>query len=885
MDKRNFKSGRNRMIYMKLKIIKCIKIQKGLMICLCLCVFNSVHAMGKNPLKRENKSPRQTVNFNRDWKFILGDMDGGSQKDFNDQNWSGINLPHSFSMSYFLSPDFYVGYGWYRKDFELSSKDLGNQLFLEFEGVFQDAEVFVNGKQVGRHKGGYTGFSFDITNAVNVGKNVIAVRVNNKWDARLAPRAGEHVFSGGIYRDVYLVTTKKMHVTWFGTRVTTPELSEKSGKVNVETEIRNDFTVAKKCRHVTEVIDPSNNKCIAKTSSDVVIEPGTVKIINQTTASIIAPKLWSPEQPILYKTVTKIYDNGVLCDRYETSFGFRWFKWTADKGFFLNGKHFYINGANSHQDHAGWGDAVTNTGFDRDVKLIKEAGFNFIRGSHYPHDPSFSEACDKQGMLLWSENNFWGIGGFKKEGDWNSSAYPTIAEDQPDFDTSVKQSLREMIRIHRNHPSIVTWSMCNEVFFTHPPTLPKVRSLLKELVDLSHELDPARPAAIGGCQRGDMDTIGDIAGYNGDGARLFINPKVANIVSEYGSTISNRPGVYEPGWGELQQEQFSWRSGQVIWCAFDHGSVGGQFGAMGMLDYFRLPKRMWYWYRNQNKNIPSPKWPENGIPYALKLTSDKKTIAATDGTDDVQLIVSVLDKNGVEISNCPNIKLSIEGPGEFPTGNEIVFDPLSDIAIRDGKAAIEFRSYQVGKTVIRAESPGLETAFITIESKGNSSSFESVRKQVVGLRPYKKYVKQEMVQDSIPINLAALRPSKSSGDTAEYGAKNANDSDNLSYWNPINGLTTTWWQVDLENIYQVSKIKLDFLSALNIQYQVVVSVDGVNWEEIIVHHLGVKPEKEFVDRINSKKQGRFLKIIFANETVNRDMKLANVEVFGTSASK
>ena len=188
--------------------------------------------------------------------------------------------------------------------------------------------------------------------------------------------------------------------------------------------------------------------------------------------------------------------------------------------------------------------------------------------------------------------------------------------------------------------------------------MPKVRNFLKDLVAYSHELDPTRPAGIGGCQRGDIDKLGDVAGYNGDGARLFVNPGIPSVVTEYGSTMADRPGKYDPGWGDLPSTpgadrnvegswRLPWRSGEVIWCAFDHGSIAGRrFGAMGMVDYFRLPKRQWYWYRNEYLHIPPPAWPSNGVPAALKLTADKTTLKSVDGTDDAQLIVTVVDKDG-----------------------------------------------------------------------------------------------------------------------------------------------------------------------------------------------------------------------------------------------
>ena len=165
-----------------------------------------------------------------------------------------------------------------------------------------------------------------------------------------------------------------------------------------------------------------------------------------------------------------------------------------------------------------------------------------------------------------------------------------------------------MIRINRNHPSIIVWSMSNEPYFSPATVMPKVRALLAKEVAESHELDPTRPAAIGGAQRGSIDLIGDVAGYNGDGARLFLHPKVANAVTEYGSAREDRPGTYDPHLRDLAgQPEFPWRGGQAIWSMFDHGSIAGMEGTTGIVDYFRLPKGGWYWYRNALAKIPPPR--------------------------------------------------------------------------------------------------------------------------------------------------------------------------------------------------------------------------------------------------------------------------------------
>jgi hypothetical protein len=835
--------------------------------------------------------PRQQLNFNREWKFQLGDPAGAEAVMYDDAKWDDIGLPHSFSMPYFAAARFYTGYGWYRKHFAVPTTWSGKKVFLEFDGAFQDAEVFLNGQRLAEHQGGYTGFSVDITGAVKPGDNVVAVRLNNLWNAQLAPRAGEHTFSGGIYRDVRLVVTAPMHVAWYGTFVTTPQVSAATGTVNVQTEVINESGAAKSAAVRTLVLD-TNGITVAQMESTQTIAAGATNIFDQTSAPIANPKLWSPEHPNLYSVKTVVLDDGKPVDDYTSPLGFRWFKFTADQGFFLNGEHYYFKGVNVHQDHAGWGDAVADSGFFRDVKLMKDAGFDFIRGSHYPHAPAFAAACDELGMLFWSENCFWGTGGFKNA-NWSCSAYPTSAADDAGFEASVKASLRDMIRIHRNHPSIIIWSMDNEVFFSSGAVMPKVRNLLRELVAYSHELDPTRPAAIGGCQRGDIDKLGDVAGYNGDGARLpeYQNPGIPSVVTEYGSTIADRPGKYEPGWGDLPGTpgadknqagswRLPWRSGEAIWCGFDHGSIAGRnFGAMGLVDYFRLPKRSWYWYRNEYRQIPPPAWPGNGVPAALKLTADKNTLNFVDGTDDAQIIVTVVDKDGNPISNCPPVTLTIEsGPGEFPTGPSITFAPDSDIAIRDGKAAMEFRSYFAGKTLIRATSPGLQDATIEMISRGEPQ-FIAGQTPCVKPRPYVRFSGSAA---SAPITLGRNNPTRASSEAPDHSGWLANDGNSATFWQAAAGDTNAWWQVDLERIVTIQKTKLTFPTPGNWRYTIQISDDGVSgWKLLADQSQTTSDEQAHVIAAQNSPRGRFLRVNIVSAPAGQRPALAEFEVQGT----
>jgi beta-galactosidase len=834
---------------------------------------------------------RQTLNFNREWKFQLGDHAGAEAANFDDAQWGGVGLPHSFSIPYFGSTRFYVGYGWYRKYFQVPASWQGQKLFLDFEGVFQDAEVFVNGQRVGQHRGGYTGFEIDISSAVRTGDNLVAVRVNNLWNARLAPRAGEHVFSGGIYRNVHLIVKNPLHVAWYGTFVTTPQVSGESATVNIKTEVVNANTQAKSCT-VRQTVFAPNGKEVAQWESKQNIAAQQTVTFDQTSPVIAKPQLWHPDHPFLYTVKTTVLDGNNEVDEYSSPLGFRWFKWTADQGFFLNGEHLYLYGANVHQDHAGWGDAVTDAGFERDVKMVKDGGFNFIRGSHYPHAPAFSSACDRLGLLQWSENAFWGIGGFEPDGYWNSSAYPPCAEDQLEFEASVRQQLQEMIRIHRNHSSIVAWSMGNETFFSDKSVIPKVKSFLAELVQLSHQLDLTRPAAIGGAQRpldeNRIDLIGDIAGYNGDGALLplFQDPGVPSMVSEYGSTTATRPGEYSPGWDQLAKDNGTpvhpWRSGQAIWCMFDHGSIAGDnLGRMGLVDYFRIPKRAWYWYRNAYRQISPPAWPAQGTPTRLRLETDKSTLKAADGTVDAQLLVTILDAGGRELSKSVPVTLEIvSGPGEFPTGRSLTFEPRSDIAVLDGKAAIEFRTYHAGTSVIRATSPGLESATITVLSQGETKWIEGST-PLVKARPYTRYT-QAPARDSLTkrdINLAEQRPTKASSCAPNTLTANVTDGKGDTEWRAAKDDPAPWIQVDLENTYSLKRVQLTFPEPGHFRYKISVS-SGNGWTTVVDESQSARLERVHTARGDFGRGIRSLRVTFTGWAEGKTAALSEIAVGG-----
>ncbi|MEQ0564899.1 glycoside hydrolase family 2 TIM barrel-domain containing protein [Amycolatopsis sp. NEAU-NG30] len=292
-----------------------------------------------------------------------------------------------------------------------------------------------------------------------------------------------------------------------------------------------------------------------------------------------------------------------------------------------------------------------------------------------------------------------------------------------------------MIRVNRNHPSIINWSMGNEVFFTSSATLNKAKALVSALRDYSHRLDPTRKAAMGGVQRAALDQLSvcDVAGYNGDGGKIT-NTWMPNVVSEYGSYTSDRPGTYDPTYGDVKDPADGTRfrlttssAGLAIWAGFDHGTIfGAGYARMGMIDYYRLPKDQWYWYRANKARwsgttavadpTPVPReQPASGTATGMTLTTGKYSSATItdDGATDTQLVVTMRNASAAWVDNSRAVTLTVtSGPGILPGGKSYTFTPgVQEFA---GKAAIEFRSYYAGTTTITARSAGLPDATITI---------------------------------------------------------------------------------------------------------------------------------------------------------------------------
>lgn len=840
---------------------------------------------------------RREINFNRSWKFIRKDVENAWKEEYDDHSWYNVGLPHDFSIPYWQEERHYTGYGWYRKTFEISEAWNKKQILLDFDGVFHTAEVYVNGQKVGMHEGGYTGFEMDITDCVRTGENVIAIRVNNNWKADLAPRAGEHMFTGGIYRDVRMIVISPVHVTWYGTFVQTPDLSKESSKVRMQAEVKNDSEAGQKVQVTHRIYDAEENLVAAITSDERKINAGDTWNFDDTSETIQNPHLWSTEDPYLYKVITEVMANGKNVDQYETTFGFRQVTWTSDQGFFLNGEHVWLNGANAHQDHAGWANAVTDDALKRDVAMIKEAGLNFIRGSHYPHAPAYAQACDEQGILFWCEASFWCTGYWNEGGgngnsdDYRCDGYPQKAQDQAAFEQSCLNQVRDMIRINRNHPSVVIWSMGNELFFGQ--NLDKKKALASKMAAYAKELDPTRSTALGGTQRSETDKLDniDVAGYNGDGAEIseYQNPGVANMVAEYGSHTGNRPDQFKVYYGSVQTDasgepiRYPWRSGIALWCAFHHGSiVARSYGDMGFIDYYRLPLQSWYYYREKNTG-KARECSVRGTAAKLSLKSTYTEIS-NDGTKDTQLIVTAQNEAGQWVGE--NLEVTLEvvsGPGVFPTGKSITFEPGD--GMRDGKAAIEFRSYYAGETVIRAycaANPEIEEAKITICTTGEGDAKEPDVRTMYGTfmgdgGDVPNTVEEPEAYAYHNYNGAPMHAS--SGDDS---LTNALDGDLTTEWKASTPGSSQWIYLEAEhggiNLYKAKLVFKGKVYPYKIQYKE-MNIDEDEWKTLKEYDstsIKNRPEEETFNGVYM----RYFRIEFTDVPEDAYANIAEIQLCG-----
>ena len=627
-----------------------------------------------------NPRPGRRVSFNQDWRFQLGNVSNGQDAGLNDAQWRQLDLPHDWSIEGEFSEKHPAGtgggalpggIGWYRKTFTLPATARGKLLFVEFDGVYRNSEVWINGHYLGKRPYGYSSFAYELTPHLSYGSktNVLAVKVDN------SQQPNSRWYSGsGIYRNVWLTTLDPLHIAHWGTYVTTPEVNEQTATIAVKTKLRNRSTSAAPVNLTTLIQDASGREVARRTHKNVSLKDSQAEI--SQTLKVTSPLLWSDERPYLYKVVSQLEQGGRVVDRYETPLGIRTFRFDIDKGFFLNGKPVKIRGVCNHHDLGSLGAAVNTRAIERQLEMLKAMGVNGIRTSHNPPAPELLDLTDRMGFIVMDEAfDVW-----KKE--------KTKFDYHLDWDEWHKRDLEDMVLRDRNHPSVFIWSIGNEVAEQWNNN-PDAGRISKQLTAIVRNLDKTRPitAACNSVSEqnllltdGDLDLIGTNYDHKKIPQLQKLFPGRPIIGTETTSALATRGSYDMPSdqirrwprrwdevlkegnpdftcsaydnvsapWGSTHEE--TWKivkkhdffSGMFIWTGWDYigeptpypwPSVSSYFG---IIDLAGFPKDTYYMYQSE--------WTEKPVlhifPHWNWKTGDKVDVVAYFNADEVELFLN-----------------------------------------------------------------------------------------------------------------------------------------------------------------------------------------------------------------------------------------------------
>lgn len=565
---------------------------------LLICMQAFSFEGGSLPIQRMGNA--HVKSFDEGWLFKRYGLqpDGGSvsepagleKTDTDDSAWQQLDLPHDFAIAGPFRIELaggtgklpYQGIGWYRKHFTSEQKE-GERTYIDFDGAMANAEVWLNGRYVGTWPYGYNSFRLDLTPYIKSGEdNVLAVRLDTeKWESRW--------YSGaGIYRHVWLVQCQPVHVSHWGTYITTPEISDQSAKVKTEITVENYKQIPVEAKLVTQYFEIDVNdvpgKMVAEkeTSLDVHACSSETAVV---TADIANPKRWDIQSPNRYVAQTKVIVDGSVTDTYNTPFGVRTIEFSAQNGFLLNGKRVEIKGVCNHHDLGSLGAAINTSALKRQLVMLQEMGCNSIRTSHNPPAPELLELSDKMGFVVWDEAfDAWKHG--KRKNDYNLL-----------YDEWHEKDLLALIHRDRNHPSVIIWSIGNEVMEQQDLVM------TKHLADIMRKADPTRPISNGyndpdGGRNSGAAAALDLMGVNyffgqqskWDADQRYIN--MPTVGSETSSCVSSRGEYFfgtdyqdwqitsydraSPGWGCSPDTQFRTQAkhpnllGEYVWTGFDY---------------------------------------------------------------------------------------------------------------------------------------------------------------------------------------------------------------------------------------------------------------------------------------------------------------------------
>ena len=604
---------------------------------------------------------RQDILLNNDWNFR-----------FSHQVQKGtevrVDLPHTWNAQDALSGkiDYKRGIGNYEKNLFIRSEWKGKRLFIRFEGVNNIADVFVNRRHIGEHRGGYGAFIFEITGKVEYGKeNSILVRVNNGEQLDIMPLVGDFNFYGGIYRDVHLLIADETCISPLnyaspGVRLIQDSVSHKYAKVRAVVDLSNGGSGNREVELNVRLLDGQR---VVKEGTKKVNLSGNAAMQQEFTFEIDQPHLWNGRQdPFLYQAEVILSRNGQMVDRVIQPLGLRFYRIDPDKGFFLNGKHLPLQGVCRHQDRSEVGNALRPQHHEEDAALMLEMGVNAVRLAHYPQATYFYDLMDKNGIIVWAEIPFVGPGGYNDKG----------FVDLPAFRANGKEQLKELIRQHNNHPSICVWGVFNEL--TELGDNPV--EYIKELNVLAHQEDPTRPTTSASNQMGDLNFITDAIAWNrydgwygGTPADLGKwldrmhkdHPEICIAISEYGAGASiyhqqdslvktvptswwhpeNWQTYYHiENWKTISSRPYVW--GSFVWNMFDFGAAHRTEGDRpgindkGLVTFDRKVRKDAFYFYKANWNREEP---------MLYLTGKRNTVR----TQRLQIITAFTNLSGAEL--------------------------------------------------------------------------------------------------------------------------------------------------------------------------------------------------------------------------------------------
>jgi beta-galactosidase len=697
---------------------------------LCLPGLPAIRTALAAPAAAVPISGERRVNFDGDWRFFKGEAEGAERPDFNDSQWRQVRLPHDWAIEgpfdSKLNPHTgalpIFGTGWYRKSFTIPLSGKGRYFGIEFDGAMANSRVWLNGKELGGRPYGYIGFGFDLTPYLHFGAeaNVLAVRLTPEdHSSRWYPGAG-------IYRNVWMDITGPVHVGRWGTYVITPEVADDKSSVAVKTEIRNQSDREAKIVLQTSILDPAG-KMVSRNGNPADIPAGGAQTV-AATLTVTRPQRWDTEHPYLYTVVSEVMDGKRVVDRYTTPFGIRTIAFDKDKGFLLNGRYLKIQGVCNHADLGALGAAVNWRATERQLEIMKGAGVNAIRTSHNPPSPELLELCDRMGLMVMDESfDMWRIpkvpNGYSKY-----------------FDEWSERDLRDMVRRDRNHPSIIMYSIGNEI-----PEQGRADGWreAKRLTGLFHQEDPTRPttsafnnwaAAI----KNKLADEVDIPGFNYQPMRyeqiMKEHPNWIIYGSETASCVSSR-GVYQlpiqkyekdpslqissydiiaPPWAYCPDVDFTYQDrfpqvlGEFVWTGFDYiGEPTPYFGGrnneadwparssyFGMVDLAGFPKDRYYLYQSQWTKQPMvhvlPHWNWQGRE------GQAIPVMAYTNADEVELFLNGKSlgrkkrfSEPVELPVGPNVSADRKFLSKYRLEWQVPYEPgdLKAVAYRDGRQA------------------------------------------------------------------------------------------------------------------------------------------------------------------------------------------------------